>query len=679
MSIDSEVQSHSVQVTHKFPWVILIVILLGAFLRWSDLGTMKSMTYYDEAYYGADAISLIQQPRLTPFFPGNFGRESGWMYVLVPFIISFGAQAFAFRLAAGMVGVLTLAALYALAKELLGRRGAVWSTAALAVLYWHVHMNHIGWRANLLTLVGALTFASLLRAHRLNRWSQWVFTGVLIGLLTYTYFSARMWIAVAMLFLAIFFVFDAPRRQGSFLAGMIAVVLAVPMLVYLFTYPEQSLSRINDVAAFSVSGIAENIGLWLRAWFQQGDLALMPNIPGRPILDPFSGVLFLVGLIGVLLFIQQRWRKVLFLSVAFSALLPSLLSQDAPHFLRANGLTLVIALTIGAGALLIERVLVKRVGQTLITIVLAGLLVISGVITYRDFQRWLADPRVAIYMEEYINRPLDYLKLTAPVNRPIYVLPHSIEHPLIRFRAADLAPRPVRAFDTFFCQVTTDVPADYVTITAYEPNYSAALSRWADVQVITTGAPLADDGLQLDDVYGEINPSFRPPPTSQQDRGVLPFYTIYQATPHTEWVSGQNQPTAIFGDAVRLRSIQPIPATVHAGDNIAIQLGMTALTSLDKEVNIFIHLYASPLPSDGVKVWSVNDEPACAAYPAADWQPHEIVVQDFNLTIPADTPPGKYVIATGLYDRATAKRLPLTQPTSADQDFFRLQEINVIK
>ncbi|HZY45296.1 MAG TPA: hypothetical protein VFF70_11155 [Anaerolineae bacterium] len=431
---------------------------------------------------------------------------------------------------------------------------------------------------------------------------------------------------MAILFLMAFVLLDAQRRKGSLLAAVIATVLSIPMLVYLFTYPEQSLSRINDVAALSVGSIGQNIELWLKAWFQQGDLALMPNIPGRPILDPFMGILFLGGLIGVLVFIRRRWHKVLFLGLAIAALIPSLLSQDAPHFLRANGLTVVIAVIVGAGALLIERVIAKRVGQTVVMIVLSGLLLTSGLITFQDFQRWLVDPRVAIYMEEYVNQPIDYLKHTTPSDLPVYGLPHSSDHPLIRFRGSDLAPRPLRAFDTFFCQVTTDVPADYVTITAYEPNYSEVLSRWADVQVITASLPLSGGGLQLDDVYGEINPSFRPPPTPQKDRGVLPFYTIYQATPHSDWVSGQDQLTAIFGNNVRLRSILPIPSTLHAGDDISIQLGLTALHALDKDYNIFIHLYGSAPPSEGGKVWRVTDEPACAAYPASDWQTHEIVV-----------------------------------------------------
>ena len=120
---------------HQLNAIALAIILAGALARWADFGAMSSMLHHDEAYYGIDAVSLLQAPRLTPFFPDNYGRESGWMYVLTPFVGVFGATPFALRLAATSVGILTLAAAHRLGKEILGARGAVWVTAALSGLY----------------------------------------------------------------------------------------------------------------------------------------------------------------------------------------------------------------------------------------------------------------------------------------------------------------------------------------------------------------------------------------------------------------------------------------------------------------------------------------------------------------------------------------------------------------
>ena len=62
--------------------LITAALLFGAAFRATGIDQMSEMVHYDEAYYAVDALSLIEQPRLTPFFPDNFGRESLWMYWL---------------------------------------------------------------------------------------------------------------------------------------------------------------------------------------------------------------------------------------------------------------------------------------------------------------------------------------------------------------------------------------------------------------------------------------------------------------------------------------------------------------------------------------------------------------------------------------------------------------------
>ena len=101
---------------------------------------------YDEAFNALDALDLLHNPRLTPFLLASGGRE--WLAVcLTPFIAAFGMQPFALRFAATLIGVLTLAAVYRLGTELVNRQTGLWSAAALAVLYWHVHLSHIALRA----------------------------------------------------------------------------------------------------------------------------------------------------------------------------------------------------------------------------------------------------------------------------------------------------------------------------------------------------------------------------------------------------------------------------------------------------------------------------------------------------------------------------------------------------
>ena len=396
--------------TPPFPnWLLLAILLAGAFLRCAALGAMEDMLHYDEAYNGVDALSLLQYPRLTPFLPGNYGRESGWCYILTLFIALFGVRPFSLRLAAALVSVLTLVASYALGKELFGRRGATLTAAALAVLYWSVHLSHLALRANLLPLVGTLAFAALLHAQRTNALRWWVIGGLCTGLLGYTYYSAYFWILYAFVLLAWWAVGDREKRRGAGLALLIAMLVLLPMGSYALSHREV-LARPGMVGVFGPREVWNNMLLWARAWFQQGDPNAEFNLPGRPILDLWLGILFLLGLASLPSVTRRRWHGLWVVGLALCAVLPSLLSDQVPHFLRAVGLTIPIALTTGAGAGAVERVTRRLAGRAVAALLPLALLTMSGIATYRDFYgRWLNHPEVFIFMEKHIYLSLIHI------------------------------------------------------------------------------------------------------------------------------------------------------------------------------------------------------------------------------------------------------------------------------
>jgi hypothetical protein len=323
---------------------------------------------------------------------------------------------------------------------------------------------------------------------------------------------------------------------------------------------------------------------------------------------------------------------------------------------------------------------IKRLRQVKFAIALPAILLLaSGVVTYFDFNvRWLSDPRVSIYTEKYINQPIDFIKQSTSPDQPVYFLPFSFAYRGLAYRTYDLAPRPVRSFDTFYCQVASDRSAIYVASGAYEPDYGTVLSRWSDVRVLQQGEPLPDGNEDLDAIFSEINLSYRLPPDRTSAKQAWPWYIIYESTPRTDWVAGINQPTAIFSDSVRLRLVEPISTTVHPGDVLLLRLGLKALHPMNQDLNIFAHLYGIPTPYEGGQMWSASDAPACPTYPANVWQSDETVLQDLSLNVPPDAPPGNYLIGLGIYDRESAIRLPLTYPQPQPGDYYPLTQIAIV-
>jgi hypothetical protein len=629
-------------------WLLLLALLVGAFLRASALGRMDDMLHYDEAYNGMDALALLRVPTLTPFFPGNYGREAGWIYYLALFVAAFGARPLALRLAVAFVGVLTLAATYRLGREAVGRHAAAWATAALAVFYWPVHLNQLALRANLFPLVGALAFAALLRARRTDKMAHWLLGGALLGLLIYTYYSARLWMLYGGLLLVWSWLSNPRSRKGCVVALGAAAAVCLPMLTYLLAHPTAA-ARLGMVEVSGLNEIKANALLWARAWFQKGDTNAEFNLPGRPILDPALGLLFLAGVAALIRDPQRRRSGLFLLGLAVVSVLPSLLSNQAPHFLRAIGLTLPIALVVGVGAAALADA-ARRAWNTPAALVLPlALVAVSGVISYRDLTLWLRSPEVPIFMEQHINRGINYIVAHTPDDTPVYFSPFSLSHPVLVFRAADLAPRPIGASDSHYCLPIADRAAVYFSLTLYEPGFEAWLSQWADLTVLDR---------QL---------------TPQGDR-VL--YTIYQAVPRAGWASDQG--TAIFADAVQMRLLQPIPVTVRAGDTVTITLGLRALRPLDRDYSVFVHLYGDPTPYQGGRTWGQGDSQACATYPSRMWRTNETVVQDFHLQVPADTPAGAYRVAVGVYESPAGPRLSLTWPAPQPDNYVVLQTVQVL-
>jgi len=608
-------------------WATVLALLAGVFLRWASLGPTSSMLHYDEAWNGVDALALLRQPRLTPFLPNNFGRESGWMYWLMPYLLALGPTAFAIRFSATVTGILTLAAAGRLGRELAGKRGAFWGVAALAVFYWHIHLSHLALRANLYVLIGTLAAAALLFACRVNSRRAWLVGGAALGLLGYTYFASAVWlgyIGVSLLGLAIF---DRQRRSGSLTALLLAAVLLAPLALYWIGHPDQMLSRPSGVATLSQDALAQNAQVWLAAWFRLGDGNHEFNLPGRPILDLSTGILGGIGLLGATFCFRRRSYGVILIGWGAVACLPSLLSDQAPHFLRACGMTVPVALVVGAGGLTLENLIRRFIKVSGAALLPCLLLLPTGIAAYRDFHgTWMHHPDTFIVMEQSLTQAIKYVRDAAPVTNPVYFSPFTSAHPVILFGAGDLAPRPVAAFDSHQCLVLSDRPSDYVSLTMYEPGFQQRLAQWAAV------TPLyLDPGSPASPRYGIFSA------TSYSDLGVS---------------------VASFDGLLSLRLMQPISATVAPGESLPIVLGVRPLRPLDFAPSLFLHLQGSPTPYEGGTLWAQADSQLCVSYPAHLWRTDETIVQSFTLTIPPETPAGDYVLATGIYPFPNGDRLP---------------------
>lgn len=352
--------------------VVLTLLMLGALLRFWAIGQIPPGLYHDEAYNALDALAVLNGETPLPlYFPANNGREPLFIYLVTASVAVFGRSPLAVRLPAAFAGWLTLAAAYDLGRVLWGKRAGRWTLAVLAVTFWHVHLSRVGFRAVLLPLFTALWLAQAARALRTGKARHWFAAGALYGASWYTYMAARFTpVALTVMLAYGLWVYFArrgalaprPPWRGGLLFCLAALLLLAPLGLYTLRHPDIVLQRTGQVSVFSPEINGGNLpGALLDhtlrtagMFFMRGDRIWRHNLAWRPVWGPALGLAFVIGL-GVAL---ARWRAspgaaLVLLWTAVMAL-PTLLAEDAPHFLRGVGVLPTAALLPALGLAWLE-------------------------------------------------------------------------------------------------------------------------------------------------------------------------------------------------------------------------------------------------------------------------------------------------------------------------------------
>ncbi|MEL6404890.1 MAG: glycosyltransferase family 39 protein [Chloroflexota bacterium] len=620
--------------------ILMTLILLGsAFLRFYGLGAMAELLHGDEAYYGLDALSLVENPRLQVYFPANTGREGLWMWLLAPMVAGLGATPFALRVTSALVGILTIAACYRLGRESLGQQAGIWTACAMAVLYWHVQLSHIGLRVITLPLMGALAFAVLFRAHRLGR--GWWLAGTLVGITFYTYTASIMYVGYAGLWMLWWAWHNPKQRRGIAFALLMIGVVVAPLLVSRLLLTDATPSVLR-AAASDAQAIGQNLVNWAWAWTGRGDVSSTHNLPNRPVLDIPLVVLAIAGFVGAWQLIKQKWMLIWWAGLVAVALVPTVLSVETPHFLRGAGLLLPCVMLLGVGATWLTH---WRYGRWLVV----SLLVIAGTHTLIDFDTWLntESDDFGITYDYRVNEGLYLLDTLVDSDLQI-MMPGVVFHPTAAFISAGLNR------DIIFYDWLSD-----------EDCYLSPITEYA----------VLDLPIELNNFPNRVPPFVETLNTLVEDPEL--DYRIHTITPPQAITSGwESAPT--FGEAISVQLIPPERATFASGEPIAFQLAMQINTALPRDdYRVLVHLQSDPTPYEGGTLYATGDTALCSlAYQASARDSDLVALQPLSLTLPDDLPAGEYHVAIGFYTPDTFERLPL-MPTENAHDYHRAWEFSV--
>jgi hypothetical protein len=439
-----------VQKRHLFG--IVLTLFIASVLRLWAIADLPSGLHYDIAANVIITRQIASGESFPLFITAYTGKEVLFFYWAALWMKLLGDGAWVIKLAAAMLGVLSVAATYAAGRAIThGQRYshgiALFAAAWLAVAFPHVLLSRYGFRAIAQPLLQMLTIATLWHGWRTNKAPWLVAGGICLGLTGYTYLAARLFpipLALAFAWLVLTATRDA-RRQRLLQVGLVTLAAGLafaPLGIFFITHPNTFGTRITQVAANSVVQALSGIWLCLKGLVVPGagDPYIRFNMPGRPVLDIVFAILAVVGLIGLALQRpRQDWRRagqLLLLVAPFVMLLPSALatSEITPSNLRLIGVYPFLAFLVGFGVVtLLQRIPPApfRWGIALTLFLIPGAL-----ITGMDYNRWATSNELFLANDGEMTLAAQALDQTDLTNTTVYIASLHYRHPTVAALAA---------------------------------------------------------------------------------------------------------------------------------------------------------------------------------------------------------------------------------------------------
>lgn len=644
-------------------------MLLAGVLRLYELGSWPPGLYHDEAYYGLDALRVIGGERPL-YFAANNGREPLFIYLAALSLDWLGRTVYALRFPAALVGVLTIPVTYWMARELFNRRVGVLAAAFMTITLWPVHLSLIGFRAGTLPLFSALSIAAGVRAYRSGRWYDWLIAGALYGVSFYTYLAGRFTPVVLIVFGLGLVLSRRIKRlwPGALIFLIAAGIVAAPLAITAVTNWDTVMGRPGDVSILNpainngdVVGTAiSNTLKALGMFFWQGDRIPRHNVPYRPVFDWLVTIFFVFGLVRLILGAIQRRRSavpplpdfleytpvqrvalpgklssVFVLLWVAVMLLPTILAEDTPHFLRAVGVLPVLMVIPAVGLDTLARWLTSRVrlGRALSWVMIAAVLIVSTAQTIVDYTRYAADPNTAYAFE------------AAAVN-----LANSARGALAAGYHVAIDERLVRDYPSIALLVEQpfeSVP-DGVQPAALPSGEKALFFRW----------PYAEWWQALALLTGPHAVRVTGGPLARGDRDVQPFYAYVRA--QVEPVTLALSPEARFANGAQLlgHSIERLSETQW---RLRTLWQITGTISADH--TFFVHLLSA-----GQTVVTADGDNGDGFYPIRLWRPGDVIIDERTLAVAPQLDRTQLLIEMGLYDRASGQRVAVIDSAQAVVD-----------
>lgn len=401
--------------------MVVILLLLAALLRTYDLANLP-LGFSEDEIVNIRLVDNVRQGDIFVFYPGDDGGREGAYHVFAAFVTSFvGEGTIGFRIASVWLSLLSIAIIYTLGNHLfnptVGVLAAGLTTVNMSVI---LQARMVSSDATVLFLVSAtmLALARSLPVYRRTRdvssnIVSFAALGGLLGIGFYLHPSSLFIALGAMAYIAhllyIRNVMFRQRRSYTGFAILLMLIISMPYLISSINLPQ--FSAIQRILAHYDEAPLRSIADGLLAIVVNGDGDPLRNLPGRPLVDAFSGLLMLVGL-GICVLRRHRPRFMLMLIMFVMTLPAALIVEDSPDFVRMIVVLPQLAIFFGMGFYAVIRAPIfgDLIFRRMVVVGMLLLLAINVIWTWTDlFADWRDNEAVAPLVNGGLGQIAHYL------------------------------------------------------------------------------------------------------------------------------------------------------------------------------------------------------------------------------------------------------------------------------
>lgn len=406
--------------------ILIFILLLAAFFRFYQLNQVPPSPSLDEVSIGWNAYSILETGRdeygtKLPVLLRAYDdwRPAGYVYLVIPFIKIFGLSAAAVRLPAVILSLITILAVYFLAREVFASQHlschlSFITCFLLAISPWHIYLSRLGHEVNAgltFSILGILFFIKAARRQSIpgainRRKTNLLLAAVFFALSLYTYQSQKIFAPLLLLSLVLIYRKTLGQmKKNLILVALVGLLLSLPILKA--SLSPQAAIRFRGTSIFATSDT-----VW-RAYFSHFKPAWLffnsgredHKIPGMGVLYFWELPLILIGAYQLAAGKFSRQSKFLILSWILIAPLPASITTGAPHAMRTFNLLPIPQILGALGVVAIAR---QFKASRKIILLLGFFLLVNWVYLYHNY--FIVFPRDQSGSFQYpLGQAIDYV------------------------------------------------------------------------------------------------------------------------------------------------------------------------------------------------------------------------------------------------------------------------------